>query len=290
MFVGVVVGGVAWLAHEFKELNSRASRRKAGREPSPEQRSPEVPSARFKPPTAPVDLPDGIPGGLNNTGNTCFLNCVLQSLASLPTFRSYVAQTAEEEHRFHCGNGFASLLGIYLQRLAARTETPKTYSPRDVLSRTSAKSLHAHLLVGDLSRIGQQHDAHELFLAVMIVLHKTTGEHLRGWRQEDVSAAQGAAAENEEWPTLGGQTAEMLENPFGCLMQSKARCQQCGTVGTAHNEYCVHVPLQLPCSYVPLTLRSCLEKHFGTEVVRLRCEQCDHRQPGASPALVHEVN
>lgn len=33
---------------------------------------------------------DAIPGLYNNYGNDCFANCVIQSLAGLPSFRKYL--------------------------------------------------------------------------------------------------------------------------------------------------------------------------------------------------------
>jgi hypothetical protein len=39
------------------------------------------------------------PVGLQNLGNTCYLNCILQAVASCPPFRSYLMKIKERQER-----------------------------------------------------------------------------------------------------------------------------------------------------------------------------------------------
>eukprot|EP00656_Telonema_subtile_P014995 TRINITY_DN17774_c0_g1_i2.p1 TRINITY_DN17774_c0_g1~~TRINITY_DN17774_c0_g1_i2.p1 ORF type:complete len:480 (+),score=84.83 TRINITY_DN17774_c0_g1_i2:1-1440(+) len=264
--VGVAVfGTIAWLAAEVSRRSRPATTDERGAAPEQAARPSSVVATRIE------DCAGGHPRGLVNTGNTCFLNSVLQCVASLPLLKQYVLAVANEEARTQQGTQFATALLRMLELLSTRADEQLNYRPSQV---------QQYLLVGTLREVGRQQDAHELLLKLTECLHMGTGEHLRGWRPVD--------GLESSWPALGGATNHTLENPFGCLVQSSVTCVTCGALSSTHNEWFVDLAAPIPQiqwhNIGRVSLGDCLRQCFSTEAVSMRCTHCDRKVAAAQVA------
>ncbi|KAJ4455776.1 putative Ubiquitin carboxyl-terminal hydrolase 23 [Paratrimastix pyriformis] len=140
--------------------------------------------------------------GLNNLGNTCFLNSVLQCLMHTTPF---VAFLRSHEHSRSC-NALGFCLLCALEKLADETFDPargkKPLSPKAIVSNLKNISARLHW--------GRQEDAHEFLHAIF----ETVQKRLLPKTKQKLS------------PRIEATT--LLHQLFGGHLQSQVRCPSCG--------------------------------------------------------------
>ena len=141
----------------------------------------------------------GVGAGLNNLGNTCYMNSVLQCLMYSPPVSNFALDGLDEEMRFRAGN-FAALPALCdLVRATAARDT--SLAPRAFASNVTHIVRHF--------RLGRQEDAHE-FLRFL----------LQGMQAECVAAATGSVTAKD------GETA-FIHQTFGGYLKSTVKCMRC---------------------------------------------------------------
>ncbi|OZJ04135.1 hypothetical protein BZG36_02835 [Bifiguratus adelaidae] len=251
--------------------------------------------------------------GLQNTGNSCFLNVVLQALAALPALRSYLAELTEpgddllgsmqlpsEDVRL----SVAYTLYRTIEALNKPLNKPHCIVPSDIVDALERKSKNR------LSR--HQQDAHELFQLMSSIL---SNEEEDMFKEKPVpllsaSAIKLMAAEKAQIEksdvasnssadsigtmgtmyssfsisTLGGYLPSQRKrprNPFTGLAASKVSCLKCGYTGAIRHHVfdnlTLNVPQQLSC-----TLEDCLSLYIKIDMLDdYQCRKC---------GLLHTLN
>ncbi|KAI9100638.1 hypothetical protein DFS34DRAFT_578740, partial [Phlyctochytrium arcticum] len=152
--------------------------------------------------------------GLNNLGNTCFFNSVMQCIAyTQPLFDRL--KTADEENQLVKGPFTGALYG-FLNQMKATGETGGTVNPRDLFSCLSN--------TWRIYRMYGQQDSHELLRRL-----------LDGVREEQLK-------KDENDKTIPNQRT-LVENCFGGELVQAIVCDRCKHVSYSLEEY---MDLSLP--------------------------------------------
>ena len=198
------------------------------------------------------------PAGLINLGNTCYLNAVLQSLFSLPTFPGAIKAAAAS-----CGNALPSdgvlhaLNNCLVQRDASSAAGFSAFSPEQV-------KLAVGLRLGAFRGSFQQ-DAHEFFCGLLEAA------------QGEVLAVESSRLGRKQLHV--SETADPSTRVFGFAVEHEITCNGCDKV-TKVTEQCTHLSLDLPKkagkeTVVPLGLDAMLSSYFAEEELEKGCEGCE---------------
>jgi len=211
--------------------------------------------------------------GLVNTGKFCFMNSVLQALASLPEFQTYLDTIDEGPDSTPIASALADLL--------RQLNTPRRY----------ATALHAEkvaqaLMQSDKHRLlatREQQDAQEFFALLLDTLES---ESTRQWLVVNKRPGLESLA-----PILMGETCDevgtevsfqsmsssenVTPSPFEGLSAHRMGCLKCKYVENIRHEKFGPMVLPLSRSMFTSTLGACLEDYFEMESLDdVECQKC----------------
>jgi ubiquitin carboxyl-terminal hydrolase 1 len=146
------------------------------------------------------------PSGLGNWDNSCYQNSVLQGLASLPAFRSFISHS--------------------LERMGEQSETSTHHSLQDIIGRLNATENQARTLwtPSALKSMDswQQQDAQEYYSKLMDTVEE---EISKAVKREKLRSGFEAVAQTPRWAT---RKIIPLSNPLEGLLAQRVACKQCG--------------------------------------------------------------
>ncbi|KAI8455821.1 hypothetical protein BY996DRAFT_4580385, partial [Phakopsora pachyrhizi] len=205
------------------------------------------------------------PGLSNSSSGICFLNAVLQALASITDLSNYL-----NDLRVTKSEDKISLIDR-LSNLLKELNSPRTYPlvlrPTEVIQ----------ALVSNLPRSinlfnsNDQQDAHELLLA-MIQAIEEEAERNSGL---STSRKRGLASllDNQSSDRAADRTAS-LQNPFRGWMANRVACAACGFSGGIQHSPTDHLSFILPAKS-SCTLDECLEDFTRLELLdQYNCQKC----------------
>lgn len=219
--------------------------------------------------------------GLVNTGNTCFMNSVLQALSSLPHLHNYL------EHVSHIATGVPLPVTRSLLKTIRSLTKPlyrrSSFRPVDIVTALSSNRRI-------ISR--EQQDAQEFFQLVSsamdtegqkIAKTKRLGGGLKGLlnqatlkgviRPEWVQKASSQSVNTQN--KMAMMTAnDHLDNPFTGLLANRLSCMQCGYTGAIRHFSFNNIQLNVPNKYTT-TLEECLSQFTSMEYLQdASCRKC----------------
>ncbi|MBZ3885754.1 Ubiquitin carboxyl-terminal hydrolase 26 [Sciurus carolinensis] len=215
-------------------------------------------------------FPEKLWQGLPNLGNTCYMNAVLQSLCSIPSFVNDLLNQG-----FPWGKIPHDALNLCLAQMLVLKDIYNIKTKGKLLvSIKNAISLVADIFSGD-----GQNDAHE-FLSVCLDQMKETMKRLSlMWKTKIESGEE----DSLEKLLFGYFPAKMIACPvitnFEFEILRTIFCKSCGraVLKTEPNNYLsINLP-QGPKAH-PLSIQSTFDLFFDAEELEYKCEQCNHNR------------
>ena len=208
--------------------------------------------------------------GLINTGNFCFMNSVLQALASLPAFQSYLDTIDDGPNSTPVASALADLL--------RQLNTPRRYATAlhpDNVARALMQSDKHRLLA-----TREQQDAQEFFALLLDTLES---ESTRQWLvvnkrpglESLAPLLKGVPAETEVSCRDMSSGETFTPSPFDGLSAHRMGCLKCKYVENIRHEKFGPMVLPLSMATYNLTLGACLEDAFEMESLdEVECQKC----------------
>ncbi|KAI8073376.1 hypothetical protein BC940DRAFT_344025 [Gongronella butleri] len=245
--------------------------------------------------------------GLENTGNFCFVNSILQALATLSSLRSYLAERVDEQgdeagasqvpQNEFILQSVAFALYSTVELLNRPLSRPRSITPSDFVLALERKTQ------GTISR--DQQDAHELF---QIISSTLTSEEEAQYKEMptsllDAGALRLLASESDSlsasdlletssmssmgsvssmWSSFSISTVgchlqrrpRRPRNPFTGLAASKISCLKCGYTAPIRHHTFDNISLSVP-QTIACTLETCLNNYTKMDVLSdFQCRKC----------------
>ncbi|KAJ2787748.1 hypothetical protein GGI15_000449 [Coemansia interrupta] len=186
--------------------------------------------------------------GLNNLGNTCFLNSVLQCLTHTPVLAEYMLT---RKHSASCRAGDNCMLcrfEAHVVRALSKRES-SSISPKSIVGRLKLVAKHM--------RIGRQEDSHE-FLRLL------------------VEAFQRSLLHGID-PKIDRRIQEttLVHQVFGGYLQSQVKCERCGYESNTFEPLLdLSLDIHSGGSSITKALRGFTRPEMLTKSNRYKCDKC----------------
>lgn len=223
--------------------------------------------------------------GFSNLGNTCYMNAILQSLFSLPSFSNDMLKQSIPWKKVP--------INALLRRFAhlmAKKDVGCPETKKDLLRKVkSAISSTAERFSGNM-----QNDAHEFLSQCLDQLKDDVEKINRSWSCEASSSAPSAAIVGENKPEPGDEadTSRIYTCPVAVNMEFEVQhtimCKCCGEVVTKREVF-NDLSIDLPRRKKTLPLRSIqdsLDLFFRMEEIEYACEKCN----GKAATVMHKFS
>ena len=213
----------------------------------------------------------GVPGLVNN-GNTCYLNSVLQALASVSTFLSWIEIISEEHENQNKLGKLTSEMLTFMHILNQSCFEQKVYDASVIF-----QTLSSHGWV--ISR--EQQDAHEIF-QVLISTLADEQQHASQMTWNSVLSSQDMLAIHDESIVLrSGVRASKVQrkslSPFSGLFGNQMWCKTCSYKYPVKFDSFDTVSLSLSSSFqfCSITLEALIRDFMCSEVLEsFQCSGC----------------
>ena len=264
--------------------------------------SPTTPSSAATPPSVSGKLTSGAGlVGLDNLGNTCFLNSALQGLLNLPPLVDYflandasTVPTGNSRMRGSIARAFADLVG--------RVWAP----PRRMASSARSASVRPSDFKHEVGRFAPrftgyaQQDAQELLRFVLDGIHEDLNDAGRNKPLPYDDAAEDRLPEAEKsraaWERYLHRNRSVVVDTFAGQLVSRVECSTCGHVSTCYDPF-LDISLPIPAdgrrSLSSCTLDDCLREFTKDEVLsrrdQYRCARCKEPRDAVKQLAFHRL-
>lgn len=232
--------------------------------------------------------------GFSNLGNTCYMNAILQSLFSLPSFANDMLRQSIPWKKVPIN----ALLRRFAHLMAKKDMScPET--KKDLLRKVkNAISSTAERFSGNM-----QNDAHEFLSQCLDQLKDDVEKMNKGWTNEAAaSLSSSVTADNGHEATLSppskaepgeeADTSRIYTCPVAVNMEFEVQhtisCKSCGEVVTKREQF-NDLSIDLPRRKKTLPLRSIqdsLDLFFRMEEIEYACEKCN----GKTATVTHKFS
>uniref|UniRef100_G3NDF4 Ubiquitin carboxyl-terminal hydrolase 37 n=1 Tax=Gasterosteus aculeatus aculeatus TaxID=481459 RepID=G3NDF4_GASAC len=214
--------------------------------------------------------------GFSNLGNTCYMNAILQSLFSLPSFSSDMLRQSIPWKKLPINALLRRFAHLMVKKDVGCPETKK-----DLLRKVkSAISSTAERFSGNM-----QNDAHEFLSQCLDQLKDDVEKMNKSWTNE--AAASSTSSLGDEADTSRIYTCPVAVN-MEFEVQHTITCKGCGEVVTKREQF-NDLSIDLPRRKKTLPLRSIqdsLDLFFRVEEIEYSCEKCN----GKSATVMHKFS
>ncbi|KAL9245686.1 hypothetical protein vseg_019309 [Gypsophila vaccaria] len=219
--------------------------------------------------------------GLRNLGNNCFLNVVLQSLASCTRFRSYLDEVKELQMLSNDQGDdlplFMSLAAL-LEEMNALQDRSRSLNPRKMMS-----TMQEYIPEFQLTN---EQDSAEALLHLLSCLREELADCFMSscGSLADVNSPTGRiiSFKSKNNTTEVTRWRQLYLGPFDGVLSSFLTCRTCSTEILMDFDFFHSLPLSLTSSggvSVPgrATLEDCIKRFLSPERVEYSCSHCWHK-------------